>query len=202
MEKEQNTEGKILDAAKKVFVRKGYSGSSMQAIANEAGINKALLHYYFRSKDRLFQATFFDIFQNFVPKAIDILQSEESFEKKIEAFVRSYIELLMQNPLIPIFVLQELNRDPESLAKTFKSSGIDPTFFIGPIEKELLQRNTGIEDPKQFLVNLLGLCIFPIAARPLFQGIFFNNDQEDYQHFLEERKTEVSKFIINAITKK
>jgi AcrR family transcriptional regulator len=201
-DKERNTEQLILDAAKIVFVKKGFAAASMQEIANEAGINKALLHYYFRSKEKLFQAAFTSIFAKFIPKAMSIFGSDKPLSEKIEFFVAEYMDLLLENPLIPIFILQEINRNPDTLAELLHSTGINPGFVLNMIGQTLHEEKYINIDPKHFFINLLGLCIFPVASKPLMVRIIFNNDENAYQEFLQERKTEVANFINHAILKR
>lgn len=126
----QGTETRILEAAKKVFIRKGLDGSRMQEIANEAGINKALLHYYFRSKQKLFEAVFSYAFIKFLPKVTEVLNADMPFLKKIEIFIDNYIDLLIENPFLPIFILNELYRQPEKLIYLIRSSGIHPEVLL------------------------------------------------------------------------
>ncbi len=109
------TEAKILEAAKKVFILNGFDGTSMQQIANEAGINKSLLHYYFRTKEKLFAAVFSFAFQNFVPQIQEILNSDISVVIKIERIVAEYMDMLMKNEFIPAFILHEINRNPDGI---------------------------------------------------------------------------------------
>src|SRR6478735_10691909 len=98
MKKDLSTEEKILNAAKKVFLTKGMDGARMQDIADKAGINKALLHYYFRSKDKLFERIFIEEAQKFMPRVTHIMLSEMTLFEKIEKFVGEYIDTLIQNP--------------------------------------------------------------------------------------------------------
>ncbi len=197
-----NTEEKILEAAQQIFVRSGFEGSSMQKIADEAGINKALLHYYYRSKEKLFEQAFAKIFRHFIPRAQEIFNSEIDFFDKVRLLVSSYIDLLMNNPLVPAFILQEINRNPDLLYQTITQAGVDPSFFFIHAEKEIAAGNIVNTDSKNLFINILSLCIFPSAARPLMQRLVFRNDQRSYEIFLEERKTEVANFIINAIKRK
>jgi AcrR family transcriptional regulator len=197
----KETEGLILDAARKVFIRNGYDGTTTQMIADEAGINKALLHYYYRNKDRLFEAVFKEAFSKMVPRLQQILFSDESFLEKIGIFVDSYISTLQNVPEIPIFILHELKRNPNRVVELVKSSGIEPTYFIRLVNSEIEKGTIKPIDPMQLLVNMLGMCIFPFAARPIIQGFLLNNDEEAYHSFIEKRKTEVTQFIINSIKK-
>src|SRR5215203_3039208 len=107
MAKTDTTEQKIITAAKKVFLAKGLAGARMQDIADEAGINKAMLHYYFRSKDKLFEQIFTEVAGAFLPKVIDIIESDKPIFKKIETFCDGYITHVMKTPYMPIFILNE-----------------------------------------------------------------------------------------------
>jgi len=194
-----STENRILDAAKKVFIAKGFNGTSMQQIATEAGIHKSLLHYYFRSKDKLFTAVFVYAFQHFVPQIQEILISDASVSLKIERIINEYMDMLMQNEFIPSFILHEINRDPDRLYEIMLHTGINPSIFLDQFTIERTKGNMRQVDPRHLLVNILSLCIFPIAARPLIQRVFFSNDNLAYNNFLRERKSVVTKFIIQSI---
>lgn len=197
--KHSETESQILEAARKVFLENGFDGTTMQMIATEAGINKALLHYYFRSKDRLFEAVFFEAFSRMVPNIFRIFISDAEFSEKIRALVSAYITALQEYPQIPQFILHELHRNPGRIIELIHSTGIDPDIVMDIIRQETKKGNIIEIDPYQFMVNLLALCIFPFAARPMLQGFIFKNDAEAYEDFIERRKTEVADFIINAI---
>lgn len=197
----KETEKIILDAARKVFIDKGYDGASMQMIANEAGINKALLHYYFRSKDRLFERVFMEAFGKMVPKIQQALFGDHPLFEKIGIFVEGYISTLQDVPEIPIFILHELRRNPDRIVELVTKSGLDPSYFTRLIQHEVGKGTIKDTDPLQLLVNMLAMCIFPFAARPIILGFIFRNDEEEFNRFLERRKTEVAQFIINSIKK-
>jgi AcrR family transcriptional regulator len=197
----KETEAVILDAARKVFIKNGFDGSTMQKIADEAGINKALLHYYYRNKDRLFEGVFREAFGKMAPKLQQILLSDEPFLDKIGVFVESYISTLQSVPEIPIFILHELRRNPERVVELVKGSGLEPKYFIQLVGSEIKKGTIRETDPMQLLVNILSMCVFPFAARPLIQGFLFENDEMAYSAFIESRKLEVTQFIINSIKK-
>lgn len=197
--KEKNTESKILEAAKAVFIENGKDGTTMQAIADKAKINKALLHYYFRSKDKLFNVVIEETMHHFLPQIEETFLSEADFFDKIRTVVSDYITLLSENPFIPAFIMHEINRNPDGLFNILMKSGIRMDLIFTAIQKELLNKTINIVSPQHFFINLLSLCIFPIAARPLMQRALFFNDKEAYEQFIEERKTLTAEFIINAI---
>ncbi len=194
-----STEENILNVAREVFMQNGYDGTSMQMIASAAGINKSLLHYYYRSKERLFEKIFSKAFSQFIPNLGVIFMSDMTLEEKIYAFTERYIDVFIKNPLIPIFVMQELSKNPQHLADLVRDAGINPDIMKQKIIQSLEKENIALEDPQHFMVNLIGLCVFPFAARPLIQRMMFDNDEVAYNNFLVERKKEVPQLILNAI---
>jgi AcrR family transcriptional regulator len=196
----QSTEDKILEAAKKVFVQNGLDGTTMQQIADEANINKSLLHYYFRSKQKLFTTVLAYAFKFVVPHLQGILNSSDDIFVKIERLVAEYIDLLMKNRFIPAFIIHEINRNPEIIVQIMKNAGIDPKIFVDQFNNEIKRGNIRHMDPRHLIINIISLCIFPIIAQPLAQRLFFGNNDKDYQQFLGERKKVVTDFIINSIT--
>lgn len=197
--KKDNTEEKILVAAQKVFTRKGMDGSRMQEIADEAGINKALLHYYFRTKQKLFEAIFNKVFEKIFPNLNTLIQSELPIEEKIGIFIEKYTDILLKNPFLPSFILKEIYRDPEFLASVIKNTGVNPKKIFCMLEKEMEAGNIKKTDPKEVLINLIALCIFPVAAKPLIEITFFDNDKKAYDDFLKMRKETVKQFILDSI---
>ena len=205
VEQAKDTETKILDAAKEIFQHKGLSGARMQEIADKAGINKALLHYYYRTKDKLFEKVFDLAFSVFIPKIRDIvLSTDKTVFEKIEFFVENYINLLQKHPYIPGFVINELNRNPEILVQVFEKNVQFKEMnlfekFDNQLQDEFNKGIIRLVDSRNLMTNVIGLCIFPIVARPIIQGIMFNNNKEEYDVFLAQRKKFVTDFIINSI---
>lgn len=197
--KKDNTEEKILDAAQTVFTQKGMDGTRMQEIADEAGINKALLHYYFRSKQKLFEAIFSKVFSQIFPDINSLLYSEKPIDEKLGVFIEKYIDLLMKNPFLPTFILKEINRDPEFLASVIKNQGIDPAHILQLLKKEMENGTIRKMDPRDLMINILSVSIFPFASRPLMQIMFFSNDKKAYKEFLIQRKVTVKTFVLNSI---
>lgn len=196
---EKETEQRILDAAKVVFLQKGMDGARMQEIAEEAGINKALLHYYFRSKEALFKRIFSETANQIFPKLETIFNTDEHLFIKIERFIDFYVELLRENPHFPQFVIHELYRNPDSIFTIFKESRIDGMLIVKIITKEI---ETGVikpVDPRHLIINIISMCIFPVAARPLLEKLLFQDNAQAYSAFLDERKRQITAFIINAI---
>ncbi len=196
---EKSTELKILEAAKEEFILKGFDGARMQHIAEKAGINKALLHYYFRSKENLFKGIFNNALAEFVPKIMMTFQSEISFNEKIQLFINGYIDLFIKNPHLPIFVINEMHRNPQMLPEILKAQGVKPEIIIQTISKELKKRKIKHYNPIHLMVNVLSMCIFPFAAAPIIKGIFFTGNDKDFRQFIEERKKYIFEFVENAL---
>jgi AcrR family transcriptional regulator len=202
VDKDTGTEEKILAAAKTVFLRKGYYGARMQEIADEAGINKALLHYYYRSKDRLFEVIFLQAFRKFFPLVYDILSGPGSLIEKITHFVDHYIDLLQENPYLPQFILSEVSRNPENLPRLFFSAGLDPASYLEKVKALGKEEFPEGFDVRHFIVNLLSMCIFPIAARPLISRVMFEGDESAYERFLGERKAVVAEAVLRMVSQR
>jgi AcrR family transcriptional regulator len=200
-DKDLNTEQKILLAAKKVFIEKGLEGSRMQEIADEAGINKALLHYYFRTKDKLFEGVFREAFHKVFPHIALLMKQEIPLFDKIRLFTTQYIEILKENHFIPGFVIHELNRNPERIVDIISSIGVEPELFMKQVNDEVRKGTIRPVDPRELIVNMLAMCIFPFVAEPIIKTIIFGKDKKSFDLFIEERKKTVPEFIINSIKK-
>jgi AcrR family transcriptional regulator len=197
---EINAEQRILEAARRVFTRKGFAGARMQEIADEAGINKALVHYYYRSKEKLFAEIFREAFSTMLPAIAHVFMGQGTIAQKIELFVEKYLSIVLKNPFIPLFVLNEMHRSPD----TFFNEFIHPDLKIrikGVLEmfENAVQKGeiTPI-DPRHLMMNIMALCVFPFVARPMLQRMMDISDME-YEKMLEERKQVVSQFILNAV---
>lgn len=114
------TEEKIFDAAQTIFQKKGLAGARMQEIADEAGINKAMLHYCFKSKQLLFEAIFMNAFSQIAPQINEIFNSQYSVFHKIRNFTNSYISFVIANPVLPQFIVQEMNNNPDFVSSLLK----------------------------------------------------------------------------------
>lgn len=201
MKKDVSTEEKILTAAKKVFLTRGMDGARMQDIADEAGINKALLHYYFRSKDQLFEKIFLEVAHAFLPKIVAIIESDSSLFEKIERFCNEYISQVMATPYVPIFILNEINRQPQALVKKIFGTNRPPIEKLIPqIQKDIKSGILKPIDPLQLLMNILSLCLFPFLMSPMIQLITGMSTKE-FNDLMEIRKKEIPKIIIESIKK-
>ncbi|HUQ66373.1 MAG TPA: TetR/AcrR family transcriptional regulator [Flavitalea sp.] len=199
--KDDSTEEKILSAAKKVFISKGMSGARMQDIANEAGINKALLHYYFKNKEQLFENIFTRLTHGFWEQITSVFESDDRLFDKIHSFCSLYIDKVIQNPYIPLFVLYEMNQRPTGFVKRmFRNNPPRPAKLIAQIDAEVKAGNIRPIDPRHLIINMLSLCVLPFIGKPMFMTVM-NLDDKTYLDLMQQRKKAVPDFIINSIKK-
>ena len=196
-----NTEEKILDAAKEIFTEEGKAGAKMQMIADRAGINKSLLHYYYRSKDKLFASVFKFAFGKMASKIFNIFESDDDFFTQLEQFIENYLSILLKNPFIPMFILGELNKKHNNIAaELILKSDVNIDFIDAIVQKEI-QKGTIKKDiqAKNLLINILALCIFPVIAKPIIEPVVFNNETDAYKNYIKNRKDEIIGIVFNMI---
>ena len=196
---EPGTEKKILEAAAKVFMRKGRLGASMQDIADEAGINRTLLHYYFRNKEKLFDTIFEKVLASAFPTMVKAFMSERPFMEKIRMFVDTWTDLLKENPYLPVFVIQEISLNPDRLAGIIQQVGLDPDMALKGLSRELESAGIVDMDPRHLIAHMLGMVLFPYIGRPLFMKVAFRDDEQAYEQFLDDRREQVPRFINLAL---
>ena len=194
-----NTEDKILSAAREVFVSKGYDGARMQEIADMAQINKALLHYYFRNKERLFKDVFEETLQQIGPVIIEFASAAIPLEVKIWKFVDDYIEIMKKNPKLPLFILNEIRVNPERVLSYFPINNLlNVQILQDQLNQESERGNFNHVDVRHFMVNVISLTIFPFIGKPIMQQSLQIADDE-WEDFLNERKKIIPQTIMNWI---
>jgi AcrR family transcriptional regulator len=192
-----STEEKIREAAAVVFIRKGYAATKTRDIAEEAGINIASLHYYYRSKDKLFELVMGTALRQFSQVMDSIFNNDNPLHEKIAYFLERYIDFLKENPNVPLFIIAESQQNPELVDKFMKGeetldklkSQLNDLASKGIIRKM---------HTAQFMLNLISLVVFPIISRPLLMHKL-GLSKSDYDNLLEERKTLASEMIINYL---
>ena len=198
----ENTEEKIFNAAKKVFIVKGSSGARMQEIADEAGINKSLLHYYYRNKEKLFASVFKFTIAQFIPDILKTFTTDDDFFTKIETFIHGYFDMMRKNPFIPMFILNELQKgNTGQTIAVLTNTGVNIKEIEQIIENEIQKGNIKQVDAKNLIINILSLIIFPFVSRPLAEVLIFNKNKKAFEEFLDQRKEIVTNLIINSLKK-
>ncbi|MFT3935325.1 MAG: TetR/AcrR family transcriptional regulator [Chitinophagaceae bacterium] len=191
-----STEDKIKNAARIVFHKKGFAATRTRDIAEEAGINLALLNYYFRSKEKLFEIIMLESLQGFVKFIMEVFNDETtSLDAKIERFADKHIDLLLKNPGLPLFILSELRENPDLLAnKIGNLKMIYQSHFMQQLQKGMKEGKITPINPAHLIINTLGFTAFSFAAAPLLKTVNSLSDK-DFEQLMQERKQLVPKWI-------
>jgi len=201
------TEELILEAAHRVFLRRGSAGARTQEIADEAGVNKALLHYYFRSKERLATAVFARAASKLLPPVIATLASDDDLETKVERVIQIELDVLLHHPYLPGYIISELTHNPDrarQLVSALTGVSIDELAprVLGAVAQQI---RVAVREgrmrpitPDQFILNLLSLCIFPFAARPMVQAVL-GLDDAAFARLIAKRKRELPAFFLQGL---
>jgi AcrR family transcriptional regulator len=197
---DQETRDRILDAAERVFTRKGTASGRTQEIADEAGVNKALVHYYFGTKAALADAVFARALGMLVPRIFGILADpERSIEEKVPAIVKEQIDFQSSHPYLAGYMVAELHADPVRISQRMSSHG--------PIPLEVLRRQLqeGARagklrrmSPEQFVASMMGLLLFPFAIRPALCAML-GFDSRRWIAFIEERRRILPDFVMAGL---
>lgn len=198
-------EEKIIRTAKRVFIEKGYIETSMSEIAARVGINRSGLHYYFRTKEKMFQAVFGDIVSSIIPKVLEIMvQKEKPISNRIEEIVDTYYLLFTENPHLPMFVIREMNRDASLLIETVKQ--MDFQTILGNMQSSLqeeMDEGKLKRIPFRFLFyNLYGLMVMPFLTQDITNSILLE-ENETFTEMLAKWKpyiiSQLEKLLSNSI---
>jgi len=200
---ENDAQTRILDAADAVFVRHGIDGARMQEIADQAGVNKALLHYYFRSKADLAKAVWFRIASSFVPGVFQMLASDLALDDKIDRFVGTYHSTLTRHPYLVVYVVSEAARRPDLVDEFYtaerRRAARRMIAKLGrQIDEQVKAGAMAAVPVEQFLVTLVGSCLFPFAARPMLAAVLGLKPNK-FEVFMNERKRELPLLLKRAL---
>jgi len=188
------TRAKLIETARALFLEKGFDGLKMQELADKAEMNKGLLHYYFKTKEVLFQAIFKEAMQNLFGGVVKELVSNHSIEVKMHSVIDMYFDKLKANPGLPLFVLSEINRNP-SLKGLVAITDFVP-ILLGAVTSKFKKE----EEKTQFLnlvLSVISLCVFPFAAQPLLTKLLPGSVK--FEDFIEQRRDYVKKIATHLI---
>lgn len=184
-----STEEKIKDAAKRVFQKKGFAATRTRDIAEEAGLNLSLLNYYFRSKEKLFELIMLETIFEFAKSLILVLNDEDSsIIQKVEIVAERYIDFIKKQPELPIFILSESRNNIGNVLENLPVKEILSNSVLVRQLKEKVEKGEMQEvNYVHFIMNVLGLIIFPFVAQPLIMG-GTSMSSEEFIQMMEERK--------------
>jgi AcrR family transcriptional regulator len=192
-----DSRAKALQSARELMLMKGKDGVRMQEIADHAGINKGLLHYYFKNKEVLFRAIFIEEFKKVYGDINDILESQETMEIKLSSIIDRYFELLWENPKLPTFVMFEINKNPKLVKDLSGENKLQLTIAL--LDNEF-KRNGFISSPSyafQVILNIISMCIFPFMMRPMVEEMGLNSGK-NFEIIMKERKEFLKTVVINS----
>jgi AcrR family transcriptional regulator len=187
----KETKSKIFEAAQAVFLRKGLEAATMSDIAKEACISRPSLHYYHRTKHGLFSDILAKAVKDIISQVQPVVDSDLSLLKKAEKTIDIYHEILLENPLMPLFLISEARRNPQALLELLYTHGhID--VLVAQLHKrhagELHQGRLPLEAMAHFLNTFCGLLFFPFLAKPLLDAVIFRENPTAFKRFVEERR--------------
>ena len=200
--KDISTEERIKAAARKVFHQKGFAGTRTRDIAEEAGINHAMLNYYFRSKEKLFEMVMMETMAQFF-KGVNLMLNDEktSLDEKIDLIVSNYVDLLLKEPELPTFILNEVRPNPQAfveqnpIKEALTHSVLTRQYAEAVARGEVTEPNL-----MQAILNVIGLVIFPFIAKPILTSII-NIPEEQYKALMLQRKTLIPQWIKGILYK-
>ena len=192
-----STEERIKQAAAEIFTSHGLDGARMQDIADKAKINKAMLHYYFRTKQQLFDVIFEDKVKEVFGAFSEWFDEDKTFEERLSGFVEKEISIISQFPALPVFILLEARKNPRLIADKLGQMPVQQLLnaFKEMIVKEQKAGNLRDIPPEEILINTMSLCVYPIIAKPMLQFILGHSDTE-FDALIEKRKQSVADWVI------
>lgn len=192
-----DTEIKIKEAARKVFKQKGFAAARTRDIAEEAGVNLALLNYYFKGKKQLFDIIMFETIFSFKNTIVEFLNDDSlDFMQNLQRLVDSYTQLFLEEPTLPMFVLSELQNNQQEIVQK-----IDPMGLIKGSAFEKQMRNLlgdSQVDTSQIFMNIISMVLFPFVGKPIIQS-FCGYEDADFLKIIDERRALIPIWILNMI---
>ena len=189
-------EHKIIEAAKATFLKKGYKDTNMADIAAEVGLTRPAMHYYFRTKERLFQAVFGDILMSFIPQIKESLCANIPLELKVSQIVETYMSVLEDSPTLPVFIVQEINRDIDNIISIALDNNLVELgqSVVNVLNREMKEGRIRKMPLIELGYTFYGLMMVPFLARPAGQMIFGRDSYSP--EFLKEWKENVIRQMV------
>jgi TetR/AcrR family transcriptional regulator len=198
---DSNTEQRILDAAKEVFMKYGLYGARMQDIANTAGINKALLHYYFRNKEKLFDQVFEGALERYFEQINVFSDVNIPLIDRVNRYVENAIGFFSEYPQMSIFIIKEIGANPvmfKQKVSLLKKGYVLTLFNI--LQEEKAAGKYPALDPIIFIMNLHSLCAYPFIASAIFKSIIEKNQPEWADPGNRKLIASVKEFVASQLT--
>jgi len=194
-----DVETKILEAATTVFIHKGLAGASMQDIADEAAISRTSLHYYYRSKDKLFDTVFEHVVGALISQQRNIINADMPLADKLKEFVDGYMDFMLNNPNCVSFIVHDLNATPERMIRLILSLDLNIEKLKGQMVEEMKNNQNNEFDVAQFWASLIGMCIIPFVFKPMIIKFFLYESEDRFREFINNRKQHILDFLMKFL---
>lgn len=189
---ENAIEKQIIEAAKRVFLAHGFNETNMSMIAEEAGVQRPAMYYYYRTKDKIFEAVFGDLLQGFFPRILESLQADMMPREKISSIVDTYFDQLRQTPELPLFIIRELNRDPQLMVDTILGMNHEsfPRQIVSILRDKIKGGIVREIELSNLILTMFGQVIAPFLIRPIFQVLPESGltEKKEFEGILENWK--------------
>ena len=200
---ELNTEQIILDAAEALFLENGYGSTKMMAIAKRASVSHSMLHYYFRSKENLFQTIFLKKIQMISLSLENIFEQHLPFHETARLIVESQFNFVAKNPKLPHFILNEILSNKENRTLLFNSLSPKAKEIANQLEKMLAEEiSKGTIRPismYDFIMNIVSINISTFIVLPIMKDMSTFNEDKLIEIILNKRRENNVQFILNAL---
>lgn len=190
----------ILQAARQEFINEGFSGARLQGIADNIGVTKAMIHYYFDTKENLFAEVYRDASEKLISGLMDTLEESTPLFQKIDAFIDEAIDRFNEHADVVGFVVNELDRHPEKTTEILRAAkAYDSSTFDEQLEKAASNYEIAPAQSNQIVANMLSLCMFPFIGKSFLKEILGSSGEESYEQFLKQRREVIKDTIINSL---
>lgn len=189
-----DTETLIKIAAKKVFLKRGFAGTRLQEIADEAKIGRTALHYYFRNKEKLFTAVLQDFFKEVTSRMPNLDDAQMPIMDRLKLFITDYMDTAIQSPEIDLFMLNEANENPQIFRGLKDSFEKDPGQVMIMAIQRAVDKGEISGDPRQIFMTVMSMCMFPFAGMSMIKGMMGISD-EDFITLMKARKAHLLQMV-------
>ncbi|NGP77953.1 TetR/AcrR family transcriptional regulator [Balneolaceae bacterium YR4-1] len=190
--------GNILEAALDEFAGNGLAGARLKNIADDVGVTKAMIHYYFGSKENLFKEVFAEAYHTVIGDLMNCLEKDESIFVKIEEFIEQAVDRFHIYPSLVDFLVNAMNKNPESTVPLMRDlMDYDSSVFENQLQEAASQYEIAAVNCDQVVLNMLSLCMFPYGARVFMSELLHKESEQAYRELLEQRKGIITDTIIN-----
>lgn len=193
-----STEQEIRQAALREFIKEGVSGARTQVIADQIGVTKAMIHYYFKTKENLFREVYRQASETMMEGVMEVLEQETPLFPKIEAFIDRLLDRLADHPELAGFVVNELRQHPDITKPLFdEACNYQASVFEGQLEQAASEYRVAPVAAEQVVANMVSLCLFPYTGRPFLASLLGQTSDNDFDAFLNKRREVIKDTILN-----